>query len=306
MRIGRLLLSVAALTCSTGLVLADDLGDPAPELDIAKWCKGEPITFAEGKDKNIFVLEFWGTTCPHCRACVPRLTEMQKKFADQGVVFIGISPEPIEKIDAYVKELGDKIGYRIAADNNRKTDLAYRGKRRIQQVPYAFLIGKEGKLIWHGHPMSGLDAVIEGVLKGTYDIEQGRRWAQARGYRYEYFRAVKSLTRAAKAREIGDKVLEYGKGEALLLNDFAWLIVTEPGLMKRDLELARKAIELANKDSGGKDARILDTFARVLFVSNEKKEAVEYEKKAIELAESDEERKEYEKTLAEYVKAAED
>lgn len=301
-----LLATLVATAISSSAAVARDLGDPAAPLNLEKWFNGDPISLTDGKDKNVFVIEFWSTICPYSRACVPYLTKFQEKYKDKGVILIGVGHESADEIEAYVKEQGDAIGYRIAVDNKGRTDIAYRGANRINSMPYAFVVDKEGKLVWHGHPMSNLDKVVDAVLDGTYDIEQGRRWAQARGLVGEYFRMVKSLTRASKADTIGEKVVEYGQGDMLLLNQFAWTIATEPGLMKRDLDLALKAIESANQTADGKNATVLDTYARVLFVSDKKADAVKYENMALEHAESAEERAEYEKTLAEYVKAAEE
>ena len=71
---------------------AADLGDPAAELKIAKWVKGEPVTISADA-KNIYVVEFWATWCPPCRTSIPHLTEMQKRFKEKNVTIIGITDE---------------------------------------------------------------------------------------------------------------------------------------------------------------------------------------------------------------------
>src|SRR5580765_191909 len=69
-------------------VFAAELGDTAAELKIAHWVKGEPVHVASG-DHNIYVVEFWATWCPPCRASIPHLTELQKRFRDQKVIMVG-------------------------------------------------------------------------------------------------------------------------------------------------------------------------------------------------------------------------
>ena len=78
------------LTLALSAVSAE-LGDPAAPLQIAEWVKGKPVDLAADKGKKIFVVEFWATWCGPCRASIPHLTEMQKKFKDKNVVFIGVS-----------------------------------------------------------------------------------------------------------------------------------------------------------------------------------------------------------------------
>lgn len=71
------------------------LNEKAPELVIEKWNSKKPDT--NGK----FVLvDFWATWCGPCRAGIPELNKMQKKFGDK-LVIIGISDEPFEKVKAF-------------------------------------------------------------------------------------------------------------------------------------------------------------------------------------------------------------
>src|SRR5687767_13027650 len=96
---------------AAGTARAIELGDPAPELQIAKWVKGEPVKeFEKGK---VYVVEFWATWCGPCRTSIPHLTEMQKKYEDK-VVFIGVSDEDAETVAPFVDKMGDEMAYRVA------------------------------------------------------------------------------------------------------------------------------------------------------------------------------------------------
>ena len=143
------------------------VGDPAPKLDVAKWVKGEPVKDLE-KDK-VYVIEFWATWCGPCRASIPHLTQLQKKYADQGVTMIGQNlGEGEKKVEPFVKQMGDKMDYRVAMEQDGamgKTWLKAAGKSGI---PCAFIVDKAGKIAWIGHPMT-MDKVLEQVVAGTYD-----------------------------------------------------------------------------------------------------------------------------------------
>ncbi|MFH1419035.1 MAG: redoxin domain-containing protein [Planctomycetota bacterium] len=64
------------------------------------------------------------------------------------------------------------------------------------------------------------------------------------------------------------------------LNEWAWCIVDDKGLEKRDLDLAMKAATRANELTDGKEAAILDTLARVYYEKGNLKEAIKYQQRA--------------------------
>ncbi len=142
------------------------VGDPAPKLAPAKWIQGDAITaFEPGK---LYVVEFWATWCGPCRASIPHLSEMNTKFKDKGVVFIGQNVWE-EKADAavpFVKKMGDKMNYNVATDTEDKT-MATTWLTAAGQdgIPSAFLVDQTGKIAWIGHPMNGLDKAIEAALE---------------------------------------------------------------------------------------------------------------------------------------------
>src|SRR5215217_4987535 len=92
------------------------VGDPAPPLRVSKWLKGGPIEKLE-KGK-VYVMEFWATWCGPCVAGMPHVTQLQKKYADKGVVVIGmnVGEHDPSKSEPVVARMGDRIGYAVAAD----------------------------------------------------------------------------------------------------------------------------------------------------------------------------------------------
>jgi thiol-disulfide isomerase/thioredoxin len=153
------------------------VGMPAPQLKVAKWFKGTPVERLEtGK---VYVVEFWATWCGPCRTSIPHVTELAKKYGDK-VTVIGVSvwERPKEKtnegiaalIEPFVKEMGDKMAYNVAADDPNgtmaNTWMAAAGRTGI---PSAFIVGKEGKIAWMGHPME-MDKTLEAVVAGTFNV----------------------------------------------------------------------------------------------------------------------------------------
>ncbi|MCP5461953.1 MAG: TlpA family protein disulfide reductase [bacterium] len=152
---------VAAIIClfANAQVIAENLGGAAPALNVSEFIKGDAVDVTDG---GIYVVEFWATWCPPCRASIPHLTELQKKFKDKGVTFIGISQEDLAAVKPFVESMGDAMQYTVAVDNNGATTESYLAPFGIQGIPHAFIV-KEGKLVWHGHPMDSLEEMLDAI-----------------------------------------------------------------------------------------------------------------------------------------------
>jgi hypothetical protein len=53
------------------------------------------------------------------------------------------------------------MDYTVVLDNNRETSKGYMGAYGINGIPHAFVVDREGRIAWHGHPMAGLDKALE-------------------------------------------------------------------------------------------------------------------------------------------------
>ncbi len=82
------------------------------------------------------------------------------------------------------------------------------------------------------------------------------------------------------ARQASDAQLE----NSLLQNELAWTIATSKDAENRDLALAELFATRANKAAKGKNAGIIDTLARVMFLKGDKQKALELQQEAIDLA----------------------
>jgi thiol-disulfide isomerase/thioredoxin len=64
------------------------LGKPAPALELSDWINGE-IKPEDMKGK-ILVIDYWATWCGPCIASIPKNNGIAKKYADQGVLVVGV------------------------------------------------------------------------------------------------------------------------------------------------------------------------------------------------------------------------
>ncbi|TBO45054.1 TlpA family protein disulfide reductase [Pedobacter kyonggii] len=132
------------------------LNEKAPDLVVEKWISKQPDT------KGKFVLiDFWATWCGPCRAYIPTLNDIQKKYADK-IVIIGVSDEAVEKVEAFNNP---KINYFEAID----TKGTVKDSLQVKGIPHAILIDPKGIVRWEGFPLLQGNQLTEEVIKGLLE-----------------------------------------------------------------------------------------------------------------------------------------
>src|SRR5713101_7167952 len=92
------MLLITFLVISTGVLRngpanSGEGGRPAPEITGHTWFNAAPMRLADLKGKVVLV-EFWTFGCYNCRNVEPHVKEWHRKYADQGLVVIGVhTPE---------------------------------------------------------------------------------------------------------------------------------------------------------------------------------------------------------------------
>lgn len=64
---------------------------------------GKSFDLAELKGK-VVVLTFWSTKCPICHTEIPKLNQLVETYKDEAVVFLGLTMENPNKVEAYLKK----------------------------------------------------------------------------------------------------------------------------------------------------------------------------------------------------------
>lgn len=122
-----------------------DLG-PAPALTGAtQWLNGPPLDLAQLRGKVVLV-DFWTYDCINCRNSLPYVNEWARRYADQGLVVIGVhTPEyPFERIVDNVRQAIERLGIRhpVAIDNQYRVWNAFAN----QYWPAHYFIDAEGRI----------------------------------------------------------------------------------------------------------------------------------------------------------------
>lgn len=146
------------------------VGDPAPALNLVDWFNGEPAS--GGFEGKVHVVEFWATWCGPCRVSMPHLSELQESYGDQ-VTVIGITDEDPSMVEAFLaseatdgRPWSEVIKYHLATDNNQATSFAYMKAANQFGIPTAFIVGRDAKIKWIGHP-GRIDGPLREVVEGS-------------------------------------------------------------------------------------------------------------------------------------------
>jgi thiol-disulfide isomerase/thioredoxin len=132
-------------TSSTGGVAPAADGSGLPVLGVAanwrlKDLAGRDVTLSQFKGK-VVMLDFWATWCPPCRKEMPDFIALQKKYAERGLVIVGLSLDAQGPgvVKAFTESLG--VNYVIAMGDNDVAE-AY----KVEAMPTTFLIDREGRI----------------------------------------------------------------------------------------------------------------------------------------------------------------
>lgn len=107
----------------------------------------------------------WATWCPPCLNTIPHLTSVAQKFKNDLQV-IGITNETDEeKVKGFVAKMGDKMNYTVALDTTGDFIQNYAVKYGVNSIPHAFLVDKNGDIVWHNHPQDvSMEPAIEKAI----------------------------------------------------------------------------------------------------------------------------------------------
>ena len=107
---------------------------------------GKSFDLAELKGK-VVVLTFWSTKCSICHNEIPKLNQLVETYKDKAVIFLGLTMENPNKVEAYLK----KTSFRFdILPNSFGVVLKYADKDGDGNVamgfPAHFLINQKGEI----------------------------------------------------------------------------------------------------------------------------------------------------------------
>jgi len=148
----KILASIDRPAAAQKLQAALAVGLPFPDF-AEKDLDGKPISVGALKGKVVLV-DFWATWCGPCRGELPNVIATYHKHHTEGFEIIGVSLDSDrEKLDAFLKQTEGMTWKQYFDGQGWGNKLAV--KYGVESIPFAVLIGPDGKII--GKSLRGED-----------------------------------------------------------------------------------------------------------------------------------------------------
>ena len=135
------------------------VGQPAPQLSLSEFSNTKGFTNDDFQGK-ITIVDVWATWCGPCIAAIPHNNELQEKYADQGVVFLGVTTaNGQENLGKAIDQ--HKIAYPVAKDPEMKTRDAW----KASFYPTYYVVDRDGVVRGVALHPEKIEEAIEFMLK---------------------------------------------------------------------------------------------------------------------------------------------
>ena len=102
----------------------------------------QPLAQWRGK---VVVLNFWAPWCPPCLKEMPGFVELQRKYGERGLIFIGLALDTRENVQRYLRD--NALNYPILLGQDAAVELSSAIGNRQGGLPFSAVIDRQGKIV---------------------------------------------------------------------------------------------------------------------------------------------------------------
>lgn len=106
--------------------------------------QGQALSISDW-DGQVVVLNFWATWCTPCREEIPLLNELQQRFYDDGVRFVGVAIDDLEPIRGFLAQV--PMNYPTVYGMTEALDVSAAYGNDRGTLPYTVIIDRQGNII---------------------------------------------------------------------------------------------------------------------------------------------------------------
>jgi thiol-disulfide isomerase/thioredoxin len=130
----------------------------------SQWFNTLPLSFTKELKGKIVVLDFWTYCCINCMHVLPELAALERKYADDPVVFVGVHSAKFtnEKNSENIRQA--VLRYEIAHPVINDVDMAMWRQLGVRSWPTVVVVGPEGQIL-QAVSGEGQGSVIDGAIQ---------------------------------------------------------------------------------------------------------------------------------------------
>jgi thiol-disulfide isomerase/thioredoxin len=132
------------------------VGSTPPELGTAEWMNIDTAPTIQSLRGSVVLVDFWSTSCGSCIAAIADLNRLHDRYADKGLHVLGLTAQSARGVEWVSSKT--PIHYTVGASSTASAAWG------VPSMPYAYLIGRDGRVLWHGRPLAGLEQRIVAAL----------------------------------------------------------------------------------------------------------------------------------------------
>jgi thiol-disulfide isomerase/thioredoxin len=120
------------------------VGAVPPEVSAKDWLNTDrPPTLAGLKGK-VVVVDFWATWCGPCVEGIPHLNGLHADYGPKGLAILSFTDQSKQGIERFMRRT--PMRYVVGTGSELAAEYGVGG------LPHAFVIGRDGKVVWEGDP----------------------------------------------------------------------------------------------------------------------------------------------------------
>jgi len=132
------------------------LNKPAPQFELPDISSSSEIKLSDYKGKLVLI-NFWASWCAPCRAELPNLVDLQKKYKEQNFTVIGLALEDKPFIKKFIKDQSLTLNFPITTGKTATNKIIKQYGNPDGLLPYSVLVSPKQEIL----------AIYPGIISKT-------------------------------------------------------------------------------------------------------------------------------------------